>query len=359
MLFTLNKMNAKIPSAKTLLSALVLLAVLSPVAVTAGPGVEGKAVIGLAARQIDSALASVSASTRAVAAEFRMAHSAVAHASGSERVLVPEPIAKKGQVMMFRSWPGESDSAPEYQSPTPAYLAYAIETPDEGTYSQLEVFRQLTPAVRAAFNSFPYSWSYVTTVDNMMLLYPFLTLDEAVNNGIPTQQDFYTAADFENKRTGWTRPYLDLVGAGMMVTASTPAFDGESMLGVVSHDITLAQLSHSVLEQLVADAGGTAWLVDDSGLVVAVSDPGLQDELSAVNRDAGAAALHYREPGNGEATGMVVSGTQWINHVTEQVLRLEWPGQGSDSMNWSGQGHRVLARRLKETGWILLWDSVN
>jgi hypothetical protein len=41
----------------------------------------------------------------------------------------------------------------------------------------------------------------------------------------------------ENGRVGWTGPYLDLVGAGMKLTASYPIQDCDRLLGVASRDI--------------------------------------------------------------------------------------------------------------------------
>ncbi|MEZ5581771.1 MAG: hypothetical protein R3F37_02405 [Candidatus Competibacteraceae bacterium] len=130
----------------------------------------------------------------------------------------------------------------------------------------------MTPLFRAAYRTFDFSWSYFTTVDNAMLIYPFLPISEAVNNQSPTEQVYYTSADFKQRRAGWTLPYLDLVGAGMMITVSYPTYDGDTLLGVVSHDITLKQLSDSVLNHLILEDGATAYIVSDSGLVVGVSD---------------------------------------------------------------------------------------
>ena len=75
-------------------------------------------------------------------------------------------------------------------------------------------------------------------------------MDQAVNNGTPTETPYYRAADFGSRAVGWTTPYLDLVGAGMMITASYPVYDSESLLGVMSHDITLKELASSVLLHL-------------------------------------------------------------------------------------------------------------
>ena len=87
---------------------------------------------------------------------------------------------------------------------------------------QLDLFNRLVPTFRTVYESFPFSWVYMTTVDNAMMIYPYLPIDQAVNNGMPTETPYYRAADFESRAVGWTPPYLDLVGAGMMITASYP-----------------------------------------------------------------------------------------------------------------------------------------
>ena len=89
---------------------------------------------------------------------------------------------------------------------------------------QLNLFEQLVPTFRSAYESFPFSWVYLTTADEAMMIYPYLPLGQAVNNGIPTENGYYKAANFDARAVGWTPPYLDLVGAGMMITASYPVY---------------------------------------------------------------------------------------------------------------------------------------
>jgi hypothetical protein len=64
------------------------------------------------------------------------------------------------------------------------------------------------------------------------MIYPYLPMDQAVKNDPPTEQVFYRAADFKRRAVGWTLPYLDLVGAGLMITASYPIYAEDKLLGV-------------------------------------------------------------------------------------------------------------------------------
>jgi hypothetical protein len=79
----------------------------------------------------------------------------------------------------------------------------------------------------------------------------------------------------------------------MMMTASYPVYEDDRLLGVVSHDITLKQLTKSVLSRLARD-GSSVLLIAADGLAIDASDPKLAAEIDQVNTKAGAAVLHYR-----------------------------------------------------------------
>jgi hypothetical protein len=219
---------------------------------------------------------------------------------------------------------------------------------------QLNLFEQLVPTFRAAYESFPFSWVYVTTVDDAMMIYPYLPIEQAINDGTPTQTLYYRAADFAHHAVGWTPPYLDLVGAGMMITASYPVYEGDSLLGVVSRDITLKQLSKSVLRHLTSADGSIALLVDGEGLAIDASDPALASEIDRVNAKAGAAVLYYRSPEGMETIttrDAIASSSAETNALVEQVLAK---AGGGNTVQLELGGRRVLAAPIEHTPWLLV-----
>jgi len=189
-----------------------------------------------------------------------------------------------------------------------------------------------------------------------MLIYPFVPLAEAVNNDRPTDQVYYRAADFARREVGWTDPYLDLVGAGMMVTASYPIYAGDEVLGVASRDITLAELGESVLARLAGEADSVAFLVDGRGLAIDASDPGLAEELASVNGAKGAASVFYRTAELTPVGGpnAVASRFAWVDHVSERVLAEAGPSAASEPITFEHEGRSVQAVRLATTGWFLV-----
>ncbi len=316
--------------------------------------------IRLAAAQIDRVFGDVAVSTRAIAGEYVLLYDSAPPATPAERSAWVESYQEKGKTVGFQSWHGDLHSPPPFQAPYPSFYDYKGTGFTDDTFRQLEIFQRLTPVFRAAFNSFNFSWVYITTAQDEMMVYPYLPLAEAVNNAMPTKQVFYTSADFKNRDVGWTLPYLDLAGAGMMITTSYPIYKGDILLGVVSRDITLNELSNQVLSRLVVREGAVAFIVDSSGLAIGVSDPGLARELDLVNSKAAAAVLHYRtkeglkQLGNKSAKA---SASAWINQVTEALLTRESKATASSVIRFVQDGKDVLAARTERTGWYVVLVS--
>jgi hypothetical protein len=315
------------------------------------------ALIKLAAAQIDRVFGDVAASTRGLADEYVALFKTVPAVTPAERSTWMRSYQAQGKTVGFKSWPGDPHSPPSFQAPFPSFYDYKGTAFTGDTFRQLEIFKRLTPVFRAAYRSFNFSWVYVTTAHGKMMIYPYLPITEAVNNERPTQQVYYTSADFKNRDVGWTLPYLDLVGAGMMITVSYPVYEGSTLLGVVSRDITLKQLSSQVLSHLVVGAGAVAFIVDRSGRVIGVSDPGLSRELERVNFKAAAAVLHYRTKEGLKRLGSKsakTSASAWINQVTETLLAREAKASASAVIRFVQDGREVLAARTARTGWYVV-----
>jgi len=312
------------------------------------------AMVRLAADRIDSTFDAVAASTRALGDAYRRLASAQGEQAmpDSERWLARRTT--QGNTTGLRTWPAQLKAPPSFQAAYAGFYSYKGAKLDDQVLRQLSLFEQLVPTFRAAYESFPFSWVYVTTVDDAMMIYPYLPIEQAINDSTPTQTPYYRAADFAHHAVGWTPPYLDLVGAGMMITASYPVYEGDSLLGVVSRDITLKQLAKSVLSRLTSADGSVALIVDSDGLAIDSSDQALAAEIDRVNATAGAAVLYYRSADGMKtitAKGAVASSSAATNALVEQVLAKSRAG---NTLRLELGGRRVLAAPIELTAWRLV-----
>lgn len=125
--------------------------------------------------------------------------------------------------------------------------------------------------------------AYVILKDGLTRMYPnwgFAADSPDAGRFSPTSGSYYvlaTPADNPDRRTVWTPPYEDPAGMGRMVTASAPIYteDGQ-FLGVAAVDVLLSDVMKS-LQTVNAGPSGYAFLVDNSGRVVAAPDQALKD----------------------------------------------------------------------------------
>ncbi|WP_309398055.1 hypothetical protein [Cerasicoccus maritimus] len=240
------------------------------------------------------------------------------------------------------------------QDPVPSFYYYGSKPLDDSIAYQLNNLGIISSSFGTAYKSFNFSWVYITTSDELMLIYPYLPIDEAVNNYPPTKQIFYTCADFKNRKPGWSPPYLDLVGAGMMITVSTPVFVQDEPVAVVSRDITLKQLTNSVLQSLVDLPDAVAYIVDDTGLVIDISEPDLAAELQSVNTKHQAAVLYYLpkdSPFWPKQSAAVSSEHTWIKDATSAVLSTK---HGQKVVRFQQDGRTILSTKIDATNWRLI-----
>lgn len=189
-----------------------------------------------------------------------------------------------------------------------------------------------------------------------MLIYPFVPMSEAINNNPPPKQIYYTVADTAERSVAWTEPYFDRVGAGMMVTASSPVYDRDDFLGVASRDITLKELSRSVLSEPAGSAGATALLLDRRGLTVSASSEVMEKEIDDVNQEAGEAVLFYRSHEGLAALGAGVgrsSSYGFANGMAERLIETA-ANTSDNTLRFSLDGREVTVTKLTMTGWFLV-----
>ncbi|MBU1993685.1 diguanylate cyclase, partial [bacterium] len=161
--------------------------------------------------------------------------------------------------------------------------------------NELNLFHRLAPALESIYNSFHFSWVYFTTVNDFLAIYPYVPFINAIDVYQPTQQHFYKAADFANKRVGWEEPYSDLAGGGILVTASYPVYDdNEKLLGVASHDITLDKIAESILNTTIIYEGTVSFLLSKEGKVISSNDERYRGELKEQDSHTYRGSFYYR-----------------------------------------------------------------
>jgi len=310
------------------------------------------ALIDQAAGRIDDTLAAVAASTRGLANAYGELSRTAPPVTAKDRVFWLQHRNRQGNTMAFR----EQSPEPAAMAPLPAYYSYNGDRLTDETFRQLDIMQRLAPALAAAHDAFPFSWVYLTAPSQNFVIYPYLPLAEAVQNDKPTEKNFYTAADFKHKACGWESPYFDLAGAGMMVTVSCPAYAGETLLGVVSHDITLAQLSSTMFAALASLPDARAVIINRRGKAIAASDPKSAAAINEENAKAKDAVVYFRADRGLIALGMekgVSSPDEAMNTAVETVLERAaanhaWP------IVFTQDTDRILAARIKTTGWYVV-----
>ncbi len=315
-----------------------------------------RALVVEAAGRLDDALAAVAQSTRSLGAAYAALSREAPAATPEERGRFLQSYAVKDGTVAFRDPQSPCGPEPAAKAPCPALLFYDGENFTDETFRQLAVLSRLAPAMAAAHDAFPFSWVYLTTPGQNFAIYPYLPLAEAVANAQPTDKDFYKAANFKDKDCGWQSPYLDLVGAGMMVTVSCPAYDGETLLAVASRDVTLAQLSDRIMADLAGIPGARAVLMNRRGKAIAASDPKLSDFIVSENTKADDAVVYFRADRGLAALGLekgLTSPDEAVNLAAEEVVSRHETDRDNPMVFTQGKD-TVLAARLRTTGWYLV-----
>ncbi|MBF0482481.1 MAG: PDC sensor domain-containing protein [Desulfovibrionaceae bacterium] len=312
--------------------------------------------LALATDRLDALCDKAAASLTGLGGTYAAALGAARAPGETEKDALMQNARRQGPVVGFKTGPGEEKREPAYQSPGPALYSYAGPDISEAAWRELAALPAIFSELRRLHDELDLSWVYLTTVNDSFAIYPFLPLSDAMNNDRPTRQAFYAAADLAGRKAGWTEPYLDLAGAGMMLTVSCPVYDGDNLLGVASRDITLKQIAFGL--DAAAGRDGVAALMDARGLVVAVSGP-YAEEIETAGGGNGKATLHYRsaEALRGrDAAEAVNSAHEFLNAAGEAAVdkaRGLAPGEAAAvDLNLKQTGYHVTVRKTRTSGWL-------
>ncbi|GAB4213459.1 MAG: hypothetical protein OHK0022_50650 [Roseiflexaceae bacterium] len=110
--------------------------------------------------------------------------------------------------------------------------------------------------------------------------YPVIDLAALVaDDPNPATLPFFTIGTPEadpSRSTVWTAPYIDPAGQGLLVTAVTPVYEGNTFLGVLNIDLSLQRLI-SRLESFKPTPSSYALLISRDGKLIATTQAGLSD----------------------------------------------------------------------------------
>ena len=112
------------------------------------------------------------------------------------------------------------------------------------------------------------AWLYYTSENEFINIYPWVSSkDFAYKKDLKTEK-FYEYAMPENnpiRISVWTPVYLDHAGKGLMVTLSSPIYNGDTFMGAVSLDFTNEKLCEMI------NSDYEIYIVDDEDSVIANS----------------------------------------------------------------------------------------
>jgi len=140
-------------------------------------------------------------------------------------------------------------------------------------------------------------WLYYTSENGFINLYPWAPSREFEYYDGIKNSDFYRLAEPENnphRRALWVPVYMDNAGKSMVVTLSSPIYNGGSFMGVISLDISADKLKELISTEY------ESYLIDIRNSVIAAGS-GIMPGKAPVNF---VTVLGEKHMGSGEAVNM-------------------------------------------------------
>jgi len=111
---------------------------------------------------------------------------------------------------------------------------------------------------------------YVGTDSGIAVIYPWTSGLDATFD--VRQRNWFSNAK-KNGGITWSKPYIDMLGQGLMITCSRPVYDSRTgQTWVIGADVTLDTINQNIIGTQVGDRG-YAMLIDESGNII--TRPGL------------------------------------------------------------------------------------
>ncbi|MBU0721758.1 diguanylate cyclase [bacterium] len=314
----------------------------------------------LNARSVDAQLRNVSKSVEALGNSYAKIYSSQYEHLNSEPIYLHN-IEKDEQITFYQDC--KEDNEYEFKSDHPSMILSNLKQDEKIIAHELNIFHQLVPALESIHNSFDFSWVYFTTVNDFILVYPYVPFQNAHAIYQPTKQHFYKAANFADKRVGWEEPYYDLAGDGVLVSASYPVFDNnDTLLGVASHDISVDKIAESILSTTTTYEGSVTFLMSKHGKVIASSDKEYMKELKENDKNGYRGNFHYRTQTDAKSNGMhkiTISNHDYLNQLGDEITSENKKVDTLVSKLWNSSvpyfnDKMIIVSQIPTNGWILV-----
>ena len=206
-------------------------------------------------------------------------------------------------------------------------------SPDPEVNKTLHTFSQMITLFRSASGEHStVRWIYIGTPAGLHFCYPgHGPYGESYDCRL---RGWYKRAN-ETGEFGWSDPYVDANGLGLMITASKPVYDSDNkLIGVVAADVTIDTINNELISLDPGESGYT-YLIDSEGAVI--SKP--EYEAGDVRWDS-LYPLTWRHNTTNEE----------LNNVTKKMMNGE---TGSTIITLGGERKYIVYAPVKSVGWSL------
>lgn len=156
--------------------------------------------------------------------------------------------------------------------------------------TNIELSAYLDTLIPAIYDSNPNTVAiYLVHKDEITRLYPNINLGFIVPPDYKATEDiFFTVGNPANnpeRQVVWTPIYEDPAGQGLLVTAVAPIYTTQNeFVGIIGIDLSLNDLT-AAIEDTAPIAGGYSFLIDETGMSIALPAQGYQDILGTALPD--------------------------------------------------------------------------
>lgn len=253
---------------------------------------------------------------------------------------------------------------PHFQNMLTSFVDKKTPFDKEVLYS-LEAGKNIKELMSGIYENYKYSFVYITTANNIVHIYPSVSLEYESAPANATTKHWYKAADFKNKTYGWEEPYKDLGGMGQMVTVSYPFYDDKDKLkGVVSHDITIQQILNRFMKNIELYENSTLILVSKTGKAISTNNQKYNDEIEEKNKDSYRGVLYYTSNDelnkikdlNNELTN---SSYKELNDISSKVLvklkrKDNYSFEYTNIHSLDEETYQIASVRIPTTDWVII-----